>query len=267
MAAEKKQSGRPIHIFVALGCLLVMIVGSSIFFVANTQGSQSDTHRRPQPRASSTPASPTPRATPSPQLTPYTLFSDTFIDNKNGWPTGDASGYTRTIDENGLTLAASNHKPLVESLPTNIHFSDFILTATFTLQQASSRDRVGLYLRGDSNLDHDYRIDIYGDRYFTISKEDLDEENKPLTTILAGPHYAAALHPIGEENTLRVIMKSNTLILMVNDTVVETVTDADYGQGQIALFVENSETSDAVQATFKEIRVDPVPRQWSDYAR
>src|SRR5438045_9140516 len=121
MTAEKKQSGRPIHIFVALGCLLVMIVGSSIFFVANTQGSQSDSPRRPQARASSTPASPTPRATPSPQLTPHTLFSDSFIDNTNGWPIGDASGYTRTINDNGLTLAASNHKTLVQSLRITSH--------------------------------------------------------------------------------------------------------------------------------------------------
>src|SRR5258708_34677919 len=98
MVGEKKQSGRPLHLFVALGCLLVMIVGSSIFFVANTQGSQSDTHLRPQPHASHTPASPTPRATPSPQLTPHTLFSDAFTDNTNGWPIGNASGYTRTIE-------------------------------------------------------------------------------------------------------------------------------------------------------------------------
>ncbi len=44
----------------------------------------------------------------------------------------------------------------------------------------------------------------------------------------------------------------------MNNTVVTTLTDSDYTRGQIALFVNNGETSDGVTAVFSSIVVYPL---------
>ncbi len=116
--------------------------------------------------------------TPSVVPTAPALFSDNFANNSKGWATGNDSGFSRNITNNALVLVENNqHYVLPEPLPTNNTFSDFTVTATFTFNQGDQNDRVGIYMRGDSNLDHDYRIDIYGDNTYAIAREFIDTNN------------------------------------------------------------------------------------------
>ncbi len=230
--------------------LLIMVISGTIFFCNNGNSAVSPTARK---------ATPTP--TPTVLSTPQPLFSDDFTDKSKGWYLGSASGYTRVIDNNTLTLADSNHTVLTESLPSNISFNDFMVSVTFTILQANKDDSVGLYLRGDSNLDHDYRIDIYGNNTYAISKEFLDATKSPQVQFLVSPTSAAALKPAGQQNTIMLMMKAPELVLMVNGTIVNSVIDSDYTSGQIALFVHNSETSSEVEASFSSVIVYPVPDQ------
>jgi hypothetical protein len=160
-----------------------------------------------------------------------------------------------------LTLADANHTILTESLPTNAMFDDCIVTVTFTLLQASQDDSVGLYLRGDSNLDHDYRLDIYGNNTYEISKEFLDTSKAPQVKALVNPTSASTLNAVGQQNTVTLVMKGSTLVLLINGAVTNTVIDSDYTSGQIALFVQNSETSSGVEASFSSVAVYPAPDQ------
>jgi len=193
--------------------------------------------------------------------TPQPLFSDNFADNSKGWYVSDVSGYTRTVSNNRLTLSATNHKILVESVPANQTFDDFTLTTTVTLLQADANDSVGLYMRGDSNLDHDYRIAISGNTMYSISKESLDANNEQVVSYLVPPTHSAALHPLGQANTLTVTMQGPALTLSINGTTVTSIIDTDYTHGQIALFVANGSTSDGVTAAFSSIEIDPLPDQ------
>lgn len=52
-----------------------------------------------------------------------------------------------------------------------------------------------------------------------------------------------------------------TLVLLINDTPVKTITDSDYTSGQIALFVEHATTSNGVKASFSSVAVYPAPDQ------
>lgn len=257
MISENNHPEKPLRLLVVAIALLLLIVSSTIFVAVKVQGSQGNASAH-HPALTATATRP---ITPSPSLTPQPLFSDNFSDNSKGWYTGKVADYTRTISDDALTLSATDHKILVESLPSDATFDDFMLTTTFTLQQADEHDSVGLYLRGDSNLDHDYRIDIFGNATYAISKESLDEHNNQIITPLAGPAHSSSLKPAGQQNTLKVIMKESTLVLMMNGTVVNTVTDTDYTRGQIALFVENGETSDGVTASFSDIEIYPAPDQ------
>lgn len=239
----------------AVAFLLIMVISGTIFFYV--QGKSSKT-------SSNSNVSPTVRkATPTPTLTarstPQPLFFDDFTDRSKGWYLGSTSGYTRVIDNNTLILADSNHTILTESLPTGTSFNDFIVSVTFTILQANQDDSVGLYLRGDSNLDHDYRIDIYGNSTYAVSKEFLDATKSPQVRFLVNPTHASELKPAGRPNTMTVMMKGPELVLLVNGTIVNSVTDSDYTSGQIALFVQNSELSSEVEISFSSVVVYPAP--------
>lgn len=238
--------------------VVLLVVGSSVIFVAMGEGQEAhppDTTHRSIPTA-------TPTLTPSPTPfigTPTPLFTEYFIDNRKGWTLGNQGGYTRTFADSQLTLTSTNHKTLVESLPTNKVFDDFVLTTSFTFVSGDQHDCVGLYLRGDSNLDHDYRVAIYGNNTYSIDKESLGDNNIPEISYLAGPEPNAAISKQGTVNIVNVTMKDSTLTLVINNKTVKTITDPDYKKGQIALFVQHGDTSEGVTASFYTLLINPLP--------
>ncbi len=247
-------------------CLLLLILMSAIFFVPGIKGDGNSTShsssRHFGQTATTDITTPTLNATPS--FTPTPLFFDDFMASKQGWALSgenDTSGYLRTRVNNQLVLSDTNHQILIESLPTDVTFRDFSLTVTFTLLKGDENDSVGLYLRGDSNLDHDYRIEIFGDNRFAIKKELLNPDKTVRTDILEGPVPSPLLMPKNQANTLTVMMKGPFMVLAINGTIAASLVDADYTRGQIALFVNNGSTSDGVSASFSSVRVDPAPDQ------
>jgi hypothetical protein len=273
MTEEKKHTSKRWKLSIWVIICLLLLAGSSIFLIANSRDGANHvvatpvTHTKTSTAAHTatrTISSPTPTSTLTPAIsqTPQPLFQDYFIDNSRGWLTGNAAGYTRTLDEGALTLAANNHKILVESIPTSTSFDDFSLSMNFTIKQGDANDSVGLYLRGDSNLDHDYRIDIYGNNTYGISKEALDpEDSYQIITPLVNPTHAPQIKAAGHINRLTVIMKGSTLVLFINDVVVQTISDEDYTHGQIALFVQHGTTSEGVQLMVTSLSVYPAPDQ------
>ena len=233
--------------------LLVVLASGVLIFFYEVGGGTS------QARKNAT--TPTQQETPIPtgQSIAKPLFTDDFGDVNNGWAVGSASGYTRVINDGTLTLANENHTILTESLPTDLTFDDFSLTVTFTLLQATAGDSMGLYIRGDTNLDHDYRIDFYVNGTYTISKEYLDTQDLPQETFLQPSTFTSSLRPMGESNTVTVMMKGPTMVLIMNKHVIKTTTDDAYTSGQIALFVHNSLASNKVEATFSSVVVYPAP--------
>lgn len=249
-----KKSNVQAKLVVSIITLLLMVLasGALIFFYKVGSGAS-------QVRKNVTPTmrQGTPISTGQPIMKP--LFTDDFSDVSKGWAVGNSSGYTRVINDDTLTLANKNHTTLTESLPTNLTFDDFSLTVTFTLLQATAGDSVGLYVRGDTNLDHDYRIDFYVDGTYTISKEFLDTQDLPQETLLQPSTFTSSLRPMGESNTATVMMKGSTMVLIINKQVIKTLSDTAYTSGQIALFVHNSLASNDVQADFSSVVVYPAP--------
>ncbi len=254
MAIKKNKT--KVTVLFALLCVLIIIISGSVFYLQQRSASKAKITGQ-----TITPAMPiaTPTLTGTAQTLP--LFFDDFVGSNKGWSLTSVFGYTRKIENGDLTLAAENHQILTESLPTGATFNNFMVTATFTLVQAGRDDSVGLYLRGDSYLDHDYRVDIYGNNTYAISKEFLDESKIPQDQFLISPTATPALHSVGKQNSITVIMQGPNLVLLINSTMVNSVTDTDYSSGQIALFVQNSATSNGVEASFSTIAVYPAPKQ------
>lgn len=246
------------RLLIIVAIVLIAIISSGVLITIIFEGSRpSITNNRQPKNKKAVVATPSPQ--PSSSVTPQPLFTDTFEDNHKGWYIGNVPGYTRVISENVLTLADTNHKILVESLPADTVFEDFTITTTFAIKEGDANDHAGIYVRGDSNLDHDYRIDIFGNNTYSISKEWLDTHNTQQVICLAGPSTTNALHPIGQENVLVVIMKGAVLTVLINGTIMNTIIDSDYTHGQIALFVANGETSNGIRVEFSSIIVEQAP--------
>lgn len=193
---------------------------------------------------------------------PQAVFYDTFINNALAWGLSNTAGYIRTLADHKLTLTNTNpNTTLIESLPTNAIYDNYTVSVDLTIVKAGMNDSAGIYVRGDSNLDHDYRIEINSNNTFDIAKEYLDTQNNPYAVFLDGPRSSSALHSLGVQNTITVIMKGSQLMLYINDTVVSSITDSDYTTGQIALFAHTGETSNGVTVSFSKVEVDHPPDQ------
>src|SRR6266702_69274 len=248
--AQTPQPKRVTHIiFITLIVMLLILSVSSFFFIqrSRSKGSQLTT------------VTETPTPTPSPTSiyleTPpaQSEFYDTFKNNALGWSVSSTTGYYRTVKPGALTLMNTNRgTTLVESLPTNSIFDNF------TVLNASLDDSVGIYIRGDSNLEHDYRIDLNGDGTFDIAKEYLDSRNNPQSSFLDGPRNSSTLNPPGSQNTIMVIMNDSQLQLFFNTTRVSTVIDTDYMAGQVALFAHAGEDSQGVAVSFSRVEIDKL---------
>ncbi len=236
-----------------MGCvILFLLIGTGIFLTfsrSNTNASINTTNAITQSSALITP-----------QPTPQALFSDDFSDNSNNWDVGNGSGYASSIANNILTMSESNHTIFRESLPS-ISYNDFLATITFTLTKADQNDSVGIYLRAASDHRQGYYIDINGDNTYDIIKISKSTNQNYQAKYLAEPAGSSSLQPIGHKNTLSVVMKGSSMVLIINNTVVQSLTDSDFTAGTIFLFVENGNTSSGVEASFDSIAIYPAPDQ------
>jgi hypothetical protein len=272
MVSEKKRPRRyrRLLIWVALILFVVLCVSA----ISNAQirgkgdtvfGTATSVPTKTATKSSVTPTpTPTIEGTPTITQTPVTLFSEYFNDNHNGWAVNTAE-YVRTLKDRKLTLSVTNHTLLTESVPIETPLSDFTLSTNFTLEKAGKNDKVGLFLRGDGNLDYDYRIDIYGNNVITINKEYLDATKNSQSEELARiSQKDSILNPIGKENLLKVEMNGPNITLWVNGVEVKTVQDYDYTEGQVDLFVNNDVSSAVTTASFASLDITSIPNPIPD---
>ena len=262
MSEEKTEAARPKRItyiiFIALIVMLVLLSVSSFFFIIRnrSKGTQLATNTE------------TPTPTPSPTSiyleTPpaQSEFYDTFKNNALGWSISTTAGFYRTVKPGELTLINTNRGTiLVESLPTNSIFDNCAVIVDISLLKINLGDSVGLYIRGDTDLQHDYRLDLNGDGTFDIAKEYLDSRNNPRSVILVGPKSNSALNSLGKLNTITLTMNGSQLQLFINNMKVIVMSDSDYIAGQVALFAHLGGNSRDVAVSFHRVEVDKLPEK------
>ena len=240
---------------IILIALIVMILSaSSFYFIARSgnKGSNLTTLGT---------SVPTPSPTPIYLETPpaQSEFYDTFKNNAQGWSTSSTEGYYRTVRPGELTLVNTNvNTTMIESLPTNSTFDNGTIVVDLTILEANIDDSIGLYVRGDTNLEHDYRIDLNGNGTFDIAKEYLDSRNNPQSIFLIGPKSVSMLNAQGERNTIVLTMNSSRLQLFINNERVGVAIDNAYVDGQVALFVRLGKSSQKIAVCFSKVEVDKI---------
>ena len=245
-------------IAIIISVFLVLSFGGFFFIqISKENGPQSTTRTE----------APTPIPTPTIYMEtppPQAVFYDTFINNGLGWSTLSTAGYYRSVKPGELILTNTNPgMTLIESLPTNSIYDNFTVSIDLTILKAGGNDSAGIYIRGDSNLDHDYRIDLNGDGTIDIAKEYLDSSNKLHSIVLDGPFNGSALNHPGVKNTITVVMNGSQLQLFHNQVNVSTVNDSDYTIGQVALFAHAGENSSGVSVSFTRVEIDKLQEGFS----
>lgn len=236
----------------------LVLLGGSLVWALRAGG---DMPARGQPQTailSSTTAVPT---WMPPEVTPpaNAIFYDTFVNNARGWSLSGSDGYFRILVNDTLILADTNpNTPLIESVPTSVTLDNYVISVDFTINRADARDSIGLYLRGDGTLDHDYRVDINGDSTVDMAKEWLDASKMARTTALVPPQHASSLNPPGQQNTLTAFMIGSTLTVELNGLLVASINDSSYLNGQVALFARHGSSPSGIVVSFKRVEIDRV---------
>ncbi|MGH2508587.1 MAG: family 16 glycoside hydrolase [Ktedonobacteraceae bacterium] len=239
-------------ILACVALLILSLLGSSVFWFFQT-GDSAPGHANKNILLT------TPSSSPTTEITPpaSALFYDTFVNNQHGWSLSGAGGDLRILTSTQLILANSNPDSiLIENVPTSTQLDDYVISVDFTLNLGDTHDSTGLYVRGDSHLDHDYRIDINGNKTVDVAKEWLDDTQTPQNTILATPQATNLLNPPGSHNTLTVFMIDQTITVLINNVALTTVTDPTYISGQIALFVHHGSSSSGAIYAFNKVEID-----------
>ncbi|MBX5457018.1 MAG: DUF1080 domain-containing protein [Thermogemmatispora sp.] len=242
-----------------IGSILALVLVGSVLILILSLYSQPATSRNHVATSASPSPSPDVLIQAHPAVTP--LFSDSFANNSKGWDTTGGPGFSKTIANHALTMTDRNHRILVAPLPVQQAFSDFQITVDMTLESGDSNDSMGIYMRGDDQLANDYRVDIFGDATYAISKEVTGLDGNTQVRILSGIFANKAIKPLGQQNEVTVIIKGNHIVLGVNGHLIASVTDNSYTSGMIALFVSNGTSSPAATAAITSVAVYPAPSQ------
>lgn len=252
-----RQRRPPVIVLVCVAIIVIILLGGSLVGLLESRNSASGKKVK---------AVATPTVAPSPTWIPTAVtppaesfFYDTFVNNSHGWSLASNDGYYRILVNNTLILANTNpDTPLIESVPANTNLDDYLVSVDFTVNRGDTHDSVGLYVRGDSTLSHDYRVDMNGNGTFDVAKEWLDPSKvQPAqTTMLVPPTHASELKPAGQQNTLSVIMLGPTITVVLNNVALKTVNDPSYTNGQVALFARHGSSSSGVNVSFSRVEID-----------
>ena len=239
-----------------IAIVLILVSSGIYYFVRQNPAAHVPTHHNTKTATS------TPTPTPDTFMNEPPLFNDEFTNNSNNWNIHAGAGYGASINTGALTMKETNHRVFHEPVPAVVP-ADFAVTTTLTMTQGDQNDSAGLQVRSNQDDSQGYIIEIYGNNTFDIVRmsPNPNDNTEIQLTPLTGQEVAPSLHSPGQPNTLAVIMKGSTMVVMMNNVVVKTLTDTSFSNGSLSFYLGNGETSRAAVATFNNIALYPAPAE------
>jgi hypothetical protein len=214
-------------------------------------------------KALSSSSTSTPEAAyPMPKGTP--LFADPFVNDLSGWNLHSLHhNYAVSVGNGALTLEMDKNKLLWELLPGQRSYSNFTLTVNAALTKGDQNNGYGIYIRGTANPKSDlatyYRFELYGDGSYAIFKGVVDQSGQSSAVKLANYTLSPTISKAGKVNRIMIIAKGASLSFVVKGQLLQTVSDASYSSGSIALFVSNlPQAHPGAQAQFSQLAIYPA---------
>ncbi len=192
------------------------------------------------------------------------LFQDRFVDDGSGWNQQSVAGnYKVTLGNGVLALENDKQSVLWEPIPGIRTFSNFQLIANVKLSKGDQNNGYGFYIRGAASQGNElatyYRFELYGDGSYAIFKGSVDAGGKSVDTKMVNFLLNPAIAKQGKSNHIMIIARGSTMSFVVNNHLLQTVTDTSYASGSIALFVSNlPEAKPGAQAQFSQLAIYPL---------
>ncbi len=189
------------------------------------------------------------------------LFQDRFVDDGSGWNQQSVPGsYKVTLGNGSLALENDKQSLLWEPIPGVRTFANFQLVADAKLSKGDQNNGYGFYIRAvtsqGNELATNYRFELYGDGSYAIFKGNIDASGKTVDTKLVDFLLNPAIAKQGKSNHIMIIARGPRLSFVVNNHLLQTVTDTSYAGGSIALFVSNlPEAKPGAQAEFSQLAI------------
>ena len=189
------------------------------------------------------------------------LFQDRFVDDGSGWNQQSVAGnYKVTLGNGALVLENDKQSVLWEPIPGIRTYSNFQLVADAKLSKGDQNNGYGFYIRGAASQGNElatyYRFELYGDGSYAIFKGSTDAGGKTVDTKLVDFLLNPAIAKQGKSNHIMIIARGPRLSFVVNNHLLQTVTDTSYASGSIALFVSNlPEAKPGAQAQFSQLAI------------
>ncbi len=162
-----------------------------------------------------------------------------------------------------LSLEDDKQSLLWEPLPGTRTYTNFQLIANAMLSKGDQNNGYGFYIRGAANQGNElatyYRFELYGDGSYAIFKGSTDVDGKTVDTKLVNFLLNPAIAKRGKLNQIMIIARGSRLSFIINNHLLQTVTDTSYASGSIALFVSNlPEAKPGAQAQFSQLAIYPL---------
>ncbi len=192
------------------------------------------------------------------------LFFDKFTDDSSGWNRQSVPGTYKVIVGGGvLSLENDKQSLLWEPLPGTRTYTNFLLIANAMLSKGDQNNGYGFYIRGAANQGNElatyYRFELYGDGSYAIFKGSTGADGKTVDTKLVDFLLNPAIAKRGKLNQMMIIARGSRMSFIVNNHLLQTVTDTSYANGSIALFVSNlPEAKPGAQAQFSQLAIYPL---------
>ena len=199
-----------------------------------------------------------------PVATGTPLFFDRFTNDSSGWNQQSVRGtYTVALGNGVLSLEDDKQSLLWEPLPSTKIYGNFQLTTDAMLSKGDQNNGYGFYVRGAANQGSElatyYRFELYGDGSYAIFKGSTGADGKTVDTKLVNYLLNTAIAKRGKLNHVMIIARGSRLSFIVNNHLLQTVTDTSYASGSIALFVSNlPEAKPGAQAQFSQLAIYPL---------
>lgn len=179
-----------------------------------------------------------------PATTGTPIFADAFGSDGSGWNLQSVNGsYSVTVGNGSLTLENDNNKLLWELLPGERAYGNFVLSVNATLAKGDQNNGYGIYIRGTANQNTDlatyYRFELYGDGSYAVFKGVSNGNGTTTDSKIVDYTLSSAIQKAGKVNHIVIVANGPALALIVNNHIVQMITDRSYASGSIALFVAN----------------------------
>ena len=187
------------------------------------------------------------------------LYQDDFTNPNTNWPDRKFDNYFIGYHEPEyyhIEVTSPNFKTTVFE-PQKQTFTDFTVelqVLTVSKKTSATGDfRYGLAFRRSGDQYYAFVISPRTKKWFVL-------KNSPSATTVLTEGTNDSIHPLDQDDSLRVDAQGSNFLFHINDKLVAQVTDADYASGEIGFYVETFDAPNAHihfdKLTIRELALD-----------